>query len=435
MPCLVAAVRKFIPRGAVARGTMRTSLALGVRVIVQAGTLVFLGRHLGATVFGIYSSLAAIAIILGALVPFGMNIVLLQSIAQGHESRHALLAEALPLALASGVVMLVAYGVLTSALLAIEPVDWVVVAGLGLSEIVLQPPIQFVSAELQATGKVARSQWIATLPLVLKFLGAVALGFIEYSDVLRGFIYFYVAGSVCSLAVALYHLPAAWPALAEWRWPRLATVRRASGYVSLSLSNISMTEVDKAVAVRVLSAGNVGLYALGARIVGAFVLPIVAMMLVVIPRILRAGNDRLREQARLVGMVAGASAIYTLAAASVIWLGAPGIEALFGGRFDGLVFTLHWSVILLPPMGFRLAAGHLLIALRQPWKRVGIELAAVLAFVVMAVLLTRSYSLPGMFVAAAMAEGGAALVGWVIVLRLVLRGPQDLPIEKRDPAV
>ncbi|QJX02113.1 oligosaccharide flippase family protein [Alcanivorax sp. IO_7] len=64
-------------KGPIALGTIRTSLVLGLRLIIQAGTLLLVTRILGPEKFGAFAGVVALAVLLGTLSTFGANIIFL----------------------------------------------------------------------------------------------------------------------------------------------------------------------------------------------------------------------------------------------------------------------------------------------------------------------------------------------------------------------
>ncbi|MGH8403185.1 MAG: lipopolysaccharide biosynthesis protein, partial [Gammaproteobacteria bacterium] len=60
-----------ITKGPIARGTIRTGIVLGLRLLVQAGTLLLVARLLGPREYGAFAGVAALAVMLGTLATFG----------------------------------------------------------------------------------------------------------------------------------------------------------------------------------------------------------------------------------------------------------------------------------------------------------------------------------------------------------------------------
>ena len=69
-------------KGPIALGTIRTSLVLGLRLVIQAGTLLLVLSTLGSRGFGTYAGLGSMAVLLGTLANFGTHLTLLRDISR-----------------------------------------------------------------------------------------------------------------------------------------------------------------------------------------------------------------------------------------------------------------------------------------------------------------------------------------------------------------
>ena len=119
-------------KGPIARATLRTSFALGLRVLALAGTLLLLARLLGPTRFGTFAALAALAVFLGTLATFGANITLLRDLSRDASRHDAVLPCALGATALCGSLLLALYLVLAFA--------WLPVGALTPSPIAKFPP-------------------------------------------------------------------------------------------------------------------------------------------------------------------------------------------------------------------------------------------------------------------------------------------------------
>ena len=73
--------RKWLS-GPIAQSTLKTTAVLGVRLFVQAGTLLIVARMLGPEQFGVFVGVAALAVMLGTLSTFGSHLMLLGEMAK-----------------------------------------------------------------------------------------------------------------------------------------------------------------------------------------------------------------------------------------------------------------------------------------------------------------------------------------------------------------
>jgi O-antigen/teichoic acid export membrane protein len=206
-------------------------------------------------------------------------------------------------------------------------------------------------------------------------------------------------------------MPAPWPRPATWRVPDKQELRDAVGYASLNITATTPAELDKTLAAKLLPLSAAGLYAAGARVIGAATLPVIAMMLSALPRLFRDGEDQPQRTRGLVLKILAVTSLYSIALAVLLWLVAPAFVWIFGTRYEGIQHTIHWLCLAVPGMALRMAAGGILMALGRPWIRVGYEIAGLAVLVIAAVLLTAHLGAARMPLALACAEWVMALIG------------------------
>lgn len=407
-------------RGPIAKGTVRTTFVLGLRLLVQAGTLLLVARLLGPHQFGAFAGIAALAVMLGTLSSFGTNVVLLGEVSREPARRAEVLRYAVPGTLACGSISLVAYVAICMSALNETGIPLSVSVAIGIAETLLQPLFVLPAAEHLALGRVARSQLLATLPLVLRLGVAAAVFIMGLADPLSAYAFGYLASSLIALAIATATMPARWPPLRTWRLPSRAELRETAGYAALNITTTTPAELDKTLATTLLPLFAAGLYAAGARVIGAATLPVIAMMLSALPRLFREGLDKPHRTAQLLRRIFAAALAYSIALAVVLWLIAPVFVWLLGDRYTGIQHTIHWLCLAVPGMALRMAAGGILMALGRPWMRVGFEVAGLTVLAVAAVVLIPRIGATGMPLALACSESiMAAIGGWMVLIARV----------------
>lgn len=405
-------------KGPIARGTVRTSVVLALRLLIQAGTLLLVARLLGPRQFGAFAGVAALAVILGTLSPFGIHLVLMGEVSREPLQRERVLRYAVPTTLACGSALLVVYLLVCTFALREAGVPITVLIAIGATEMLLQSLFSLPAAEHLALGRIARSQMLTTLPLALRLAAAAAVFLWHPVDPLAAYGYGYFFASLIALVIATGTMPAPWPSPRVWRFPNKAELRAAAGYAALAVTASSPAELDKTLATRLLPLADSGLYAAGARVIGAATMPVMAMMLSALPRLFREGQDQLQRTGRLLRWVFGVALAYSVALAVALWFIAPVFVWMFGTKYDGIQYTIHWLCLAVPGMALRMAAGNVLMALGKPWMRVGFETVGVIVLLIAAVTLTVHFQSIGMPLALACSEWGMALVGGGLVYAL-----------------
>lgn len=408
-------------RGPIALATLRTSLILGIRLAMQAGTLLLVARLLGPERFGEFAGVAALAVVIGTLSSFGTNLVFLGEVSKEPGRRMHVLAYALPTTLLCGTLLLAVYLLFAGVYLSASGASLMVLLAIGAAEILLQPLFAFLSNEHLAMERIARSQVVISLPLVMRLLAASLVFMVDAADPLAAFSFGYLIASAIALSLATATSSAPWPTLRDWRLPSRAELHQSSGYAALAFTACGPGEIDKTLAAVLLTPSSSGLYAAGTRVIGAVTLPVIAMLLSALPRLFREGHTQPRETTRLLRWILVAALLYSALITAVLWLAASAFMGLFGPGYEGISQMIQWLCLAVPGMALRIAAGSMLMALGRPWMRAGFEIAGVIVLLVCSLMLTGRLGGTGMAVALACAEWTMAALGLALIASARMR--------------
>lgn len=403
-------------KGAIARGTIRTSAVLGLRLAVQAGTLLLVARLLGPNDFGAFAGIAALAVILGTLSTFGLHLVLLGEMSRDPALRDKVLAQTVPVTLVCGTLLLVIFLAICLTTLDRLTIPLSVLLSIGVAETLIQPLLSLPTWELTAMGRPARSQLLAVFPLALRLTLAASVMWIAPEEPLMMFGYAYLFASIIALAAVTSCQLSPWLPPKRWRWPNKTQWKEAASYAALNSTAMGPAELDKTLAARLLPATDAGLYAAAQRTVGAITLPVSAMMLSALPRLYREGQEPTAQTSRLLIWIFAVSTTYGLASAGALWLVAPLVEWLFGTAYHGIQDTIRWLCLAMPGMALRIAAGLVLTAVAPPWMRVSVELTGLAALGLGSVILISYFGSVGMPLAIAGAESIMAAIAVTMVI-------------------
>lgn len=402
--------------GPIAQSTFQTTLVLGLRLFVQAGTLLTVARMLGSEQFGVFAGVAALAVMLGTLSTFGTHLMLLGEMAKAPERRAHVLRYALPTTLLCGSLLLLAFLALSQLILPTQAIGWGGLLAMGVADVVLLPLISLIASEYLAAERTVRSQLLQTLPLALRLVVASWVWWLQPVQPIAVYGYGYGAVAFLALWVGLARMPQRWPHPRQWRWPSRGERQETISYAVLNITAIGPAELDKALAIRLLPLAAVGLYAAGARVVGAVTLPVIALMLSALPRLFREGQHQPQRAARLLRWIFAATALYSVALAALLWWCAPLFVWLLGDQYTGVDEVIRWLCLAIPGLALRIAAGSALMTLGRPWMRAGFEVIGILTLAIAAITMTAHWGAQGMPLALACAEWTMALLGgWLVV--------------------
>lgn len=397
---------------------------MGVRILAQAATLLVVARMLGPTDYGAFAGIAALAVLLGTLSAFGNQIVLVAEVSRDGSRRDGVLAFALPTTLVCGSVLLAVYIGVALVLLRGAAIDRLAVVALGVAEVLIQPLIGLASAEHQGRDRIAMSQTVATLPLALRAIAAVAVWQLRPENPLLDFTLGYLGASVLGLMLALRTLPQPWPAFDRWRLARRHELAEAAGFAAISVTAIGPTELDKTLALRLLSLGEAGVFAAGTRVIIASMVPIVAMMQAATPRLFRSAAHDASSTNILLRQLGWFALGYAVLVGGGLYAAAPIVQWVFGASYFHLDDAVRWLTPVIPGIALRTVASNALVSLGKPWMRVSFEIFGLLVLVAAASTLAPHLGIKGMVVALASAEWSMAILG---VLQIVSVRRRQLP--------
>ena len=417
--------------GPIARSSVQTLAVYGLRLGVQLALLLLLARWLGPAHYGEFAGVAALAMGLGTLSGFGLSFVVLMESAKSADAGAAVLARAVPATLLSAALLLPLY--LWLAVVVIGSTAGLVSLSLiGLSELLLVPLLGLLSNRLHGLGYVARSQALVLWPMALRLAGLVGCMTLAPTGNLGIYALVHALGALAALvlggalAAARAHLPQ------NLHWPERAALRHGARFAVMNLAAMSPGELDKALALRLLGASGTGLYALASRGMAVVTLPVVAMLLAALPRLIRGLHQSDTAHRRLLRVVLSLSALYGVSAAVLLhWAAPPLLEWLLGAAYVGIGAVVAKIAWIAPFMSLRIATGATLFALGRPMLRSAIEGGAVVLLVLLALLLAPRFGLNGLIGAVLASEASMAAAGGLFLWSRV----QQQPLPGTNPAV
>jgi len=408
-------------KGPIALGTIRISFVLGLRLLIQAGTLLLVARMLGPEEFGFFAGVTALAVLLGTLSTFGTNIVFFRELAKDSAVRNELLAYIIPTTLSVGFSLLVVYLLISVLFITSLGFSVLLLLFIGLADVLLQPLFGLLAIEHHARGRVARAQLLYNMPLALRMLVAGLVFYFQFSDALFVYSAGYLFASLLSVTIAFLFLADPWPSFGQWRLPIRAELADACGYAASNFAKSGPAELDKALALTLLPLEFAGVYAAASRVVGALTMPVTAMTLSALPRLFREGQA-VRYGNKLLLLMYGATVIYTTLLAFILWLLAPRLAGLFGVSFHGVAEVVSVLAFAVPAISLRLVSGNIIVALGRPWVRVGYELFGLVLLLVFSVALVSGLGYQGMPYAIVLSEWFMAVAGFALLLSIRNQG-------------
>ncbi|HEX7816101.1 lipopolysaccharide biosynthesis protein [Dyella sp.] len=406
--------------GKLARSSLQTTAVLALRLATQAATLVLLTRLLQPALYGHYAAAASLAVVLGMLSSLGSGYVLL-SRASGNLARAAdTWRYAWPLTLAMGVVLILIYLPialwLTDAQLSLSTLLW-----LGCTELLATPFTLLASFVLQSSERVPLSQLVQWLPLGLRVAAVLPCFALPLEARLPCYVVLQWSAGVIGVLVAWRivrrHVPLTW----QPRKPSGEELRLGASYAAMLLVAANPSELDKMAAVRLVGGPSAGIYTAGSRIMGALVMPVLAMLLAAQPRLFRHARDQAVTMRKLVLVLFGVALAWGIVSGAALAIASPWLTWIFGNDYARTAHLMPWMAITAPFLSVRLAAGSVLVATGHPLERVGFELGGIACLLGGMLAFAPGYGVIGLVAAVIVAELAMGIVGVLMVLRQLNR--------------
>jgi O-antigen/teichoic acid export membrane protein len=410
--------------GKLARSSVLTAGVLGLRLATQAATLVLLTRLLQPAIYGHYASVAALAVVMGLLPSLGSGYVLLSKASGDLAAAADIWRYAWPLTACIGALLWPIY-IGLAFWLSQGQLGWQVLVLIGAAELLATPFTTLLSFALQAGERVPLSQLLQWLPLGLRVLAVLPCFLLPLTQRLPTYAGLQLIASLVGLSISWWvvrrHVPLDWS-------PRRATsaeLKDGGTYAAMLLVAANPTELDKIVAVRQVGAAEAGLYTAGSRVMGALVMPVLAMLLSAQPRLFRHARTADGNMARLVGTLFAAALAWGLVSGVLLAIASPLMPWLFGSSYEQTARLMPWMAITAPFLSVRLAAGSVLVASGHPLERIVYEIFGIVCLVVGMFVLTKSFGVFGLIAAVIAAEIAMALLGTGMVMRQLKRRRRD----------
>lgn len=402
-------------RGPIARATQRTSFVLSLRLLIQTANLLIVARMLGAEKFGVFAGLAAFALFLAPSSTMGTHAYLLREVSRNPENGTRVLRFALPVTFGLGISLVAAYMTFSTLLLQVPIANWGAVICIGLAELVILPTLTLSRMERLGQERVAESQLLLVLPLGLRLIGAVLVSVYFVESPFQAYAVAYVVAALVGLIVAIlpagYHLP--W--VTNWRLPSQTEVRACMGYAVMSVTSRGPAELDKTIAMRLLPGESAGVYSAAARAVGAFTVPVTAMMLSSLPRLFRKSSSQADSGDKLIASTYAAASAYGFSIGIAAWVLAPGVTWLLGEQYDGLTGVMRWLTIAIPGIALSIVTSNILLTAGKAWMRVVFHVIGIIVLLAMTILLIPEFGIVGMALAFGISQWAMFLSGVVMI--------------------
>lgn len=399
--------------GSLARSSLNVMFWSGARLVTQLAWVLLLARALGASSYGLFSGLAALALAISGFVGLGLGLRMYQDAARDPAMlslrwRQASLLTAITGLLLAGLYLLIARQMYPTA-------NGGLLLAIALSELVWAPWVVQIAYAYGSRGWMG---YASAAPVILSMARVTAVLVLHLLPEGTGIeTYAWLHGLLTAAASLLLILDcrrrlAIGSADGAVRW---SDIRSGVGFSAMQASTLALSTLDKSFALLWGGQALAGRYVAASRFVSVAALPVDALVTAALPRLFRV-MDKPAEAARALSLLALGAGGYGLVMGSVVWLGSGLVPWLLGPGFAESASAVRLLALYVPLYCFRILGTNALLGLG--WK-IWRFYSEVLAVLVMGVGIAWRIPVAGLEGAVEVVLGAEAFLGVLVWGRLV----------------
>jgi len=317
----------------------------GLQILVQAAYFILVARTLGARQYGAFVAVTALVSIAAPFSGFGAANLLVKNVARDRSLMADYWGNGLLMICASGFGFLLAIFA-TAKLLLPGSVALTSVLMVGISDLILVKVADLAAVGFQAIEKMSRSAQLQVLTSVFRLAGIVLLKLFVQHPTAKAWAFVYLVATATTAVIALVTTSR------RIGSPRFALHRIRPEFIeglyfSTSLSAQTIyNDIDKTMLARMVSLDAAGIYAAAYRIIDVAFTPVRSLLNAAYPRFFRHGANGIEVSLSFSLRLIRPAAIYSLAAALAMFLGAGLLPRILGPQFGATAEALRWLALL-----------------------------------------------------------------------------------------
>jgi O-antigen/teichoic acid export membrane protein len=214
--------------------------------------------------------------------------------------------------------------------------------------------------------------------------------------------------------------------LPTWKRPTWTNISEGLSF-SVSSSSISVyNDIDKAVLAHLGQTTAAGVYSAAYRIIDVASTPIYSIYSAAFPQFFREGAKSVRAARDFSIGLLKKTVLYSVAAALLMYFGAPFLPYILGKSFAASTGALRWLCLLPLIRCFHYAAGTTITGSVSQWYRTAQQVTAALLNLGLCAWLIPKFSWPGAAAASLLTDGALAVMNWICVSWLIGRQERQI---------
>jgi len=349
--------------GALAKSSMAVMIWSGARLLAQLVWVLLLARALGASSYGMFSGVAALALAMSGLVGMGLGLRMYQDAARDPTLFVQRWQQASRVLIWSGVSLAILYVAIAYKMF---DANWSLLIAVALSELVLAPIVAQVAFGYAAHGRMGHAAAAPVVLSIARIVAVIILLLLPWRVGINVYAWLHVAATGttavilrlrCGQRLKIVHAKSS----LNWR-----DARSGLGFSAVQASSLALSSMDKAFALRWGGDALAGHYVAAYRFVSTAALPVDSLMMAALPHLFRAGTER-RSTDRMLIMLAAATGGYGVIMGALVWCGAGLVPWLLGPSFHEASSAVRMLAVYVPLYCIRTLGTNILLGFG--WKR------------------------------------------------------------------
>lgn len=366
----------------------------GAKLALQLAYFLILTRMLGPEQFGRFAAALAAINLVAPLAGLGFGEVALVRVSQDCAKTGLWASTALAITASFGALLAICLAVVSAALASPRWLDWQLMLGLAISELVLVRCCLVIARIHQARREILRT---STINVAIAFVKAsIAFGLLMLNH--KSLLALVLLLDICLTPLLIAFLVSLWR-----RAPRssfsLAQVRSelrlAFSFAGSVICKGAYTDLDKLFLARFTTAYTVGTYAAGYKVLALAFMPIRAVLEATFPRQIQLADSDPRGSVRFTGKLLASNLAMASVIAALIYLLAPLATRLLGEEFQDSIGVLRLGFLLPVLQALHYTFGNYLTAIGRQSFRTLMQLIVLGVYVAAGLILIPLYSWRG----------------------------------------
>lgn len=345
----------------------------GARLGAQLLWVLLLARELGASSYGAFSGVIALALAMSGFAGLGQGLRMYQDAARAPQLLADRWRQASRVLIWSGAGLAVIFMVVAREMF--MGAAWSLLTAVAISELIFAPILSQVAFAYASRSWMGRAAAVPVMLSVMRILAVVAMALLPGGTSIGTYAWLHLLATAVTAAVLCVTCVRELGIGNVDRGLDRSDVWAGLGFSAIQASGQALGSMDKAFALRWGGEALAGNYVAAYRFISVAVLPVDSLMMAALPHLFRAGTGRTKA-GRMLLALAVATGGYGILMGGAVWWAAGLLPWLLGPSFGAALAAAQMLAVYVPLYCLRTLGTNALLGFGWKRWRFGCELLA-----------------------------------------------------------